>query len=100
MRAGITAFPISPRFSPHIVAHLLNEIRPEYIFMDHKIASNGVADIIFHELSLVSDQWNPRKALLPTYDDLYSANDAFEPLPNHGRDFGKPACIMHSSSTF
>ncbi|KAK0449007.1 NRPS-like enzyme [Desarmillaria tabescens] len=89
IRAGYTAFPISTRNSPAAVAHLLESTGCKNLFVS--------ADPAMQEVAQMNDGINAMPT--PTFEDLYTKDDASEPLPRMRPDWEQLALIMHSSGS-
>ncbi|PPQ84428.1 hypothetical protein CVT25_011255 [Psilocybe cyanescens] len=94
LRAGYTAFPISPRFSPIVVAHLLKESRPVAIVVD-----TTTKDLANQALTGSTDGYKPLLCELPPFSVLYSKDDTYISLPRHDRKPEDISIITHSSSS-
>ncbi|KAF5350371.1 hypothetical protein D9757_013631 [Collybiopsis confluens] len=96
LRAGITGFPISPRFSANVVARLVDMVRPTHILVNDENSSLGklVVKLVFE-----ASGWAPTICKMPTFEELYLGHNTFEPLPRHSPEFDKRAFIVHSSSS-
>ncbi|PPQ68537.1 hypothetical protein CVT25_005459 [Psilocybe cyanescens] len=95
MRAGITAFLISPRFHPSVVAELLRMAGPSHILANDRLL-NKVA-LALQELSKTPSYGVPTVIHAPLHNQLYPGHNNFDPLPRHPEDFAKRALILHSS---
>ncbi|KDQ07667.1 hypothetical protein BOTBODRAFT_166803 [Botryobasidium botryosum FD-172 SS1] len=102
IRAGYTAFPISPRNSPEAVAHLLHQTGSTHLVVGNEQALRELAQ---SALGLVARQHQRASAIvdipIPAFGDLYIENDVdFEPLPPMVTpDFTQTALILHSSGS-
>ncbi|KAF5393077.1 hypothetical protein D9757_001269 [Collybiopsis confluens] len=96
LRAGVTGFPISPRFSANVVARLVDMVRPTHILVNDGNSSLGshIASLVFE-----ASGWAPAICKMPTYEEMYLGHNTFEPLPHHSFEFDKRAFIVHSSSS-
>ncbi|KAJ3836127.1 hypothetical protein EV361DRAFT_211914 [Lentinula raphanica] len=92
LRAGLTAFPISPRFSPEVVSRLLMEVKPAYI-----IAEEGYMPL--KAISTISHGNGPILLDLPNEALELSSSQDTELMPLHHRASDEPAYIIHSSAT-
>ncbi|KAJ3806634.1 hypothetical protein EV368DRAFT_68346 [Lentinula lateritia] len=93
LRAGMTAFPISPRFSVEIIALLINAVKPSYMLVS-STKKQIIEDI---KLCLSSDN-RPVVLEIPTYEIIFHG----EPrgiLNKHDRSLDQPALIIHSSGS-
>ncbi|KDR68933.1 hypothetical protein GALMADRAFT_145949 [Galerina marginata CBS 339.88] len=96
MRAGITAFPVSPRFSPIVVAHLLRTCQPKAV-----IFNNGSKPLLTQALEecVEGRAGSPLLCELPTFSTFYPGHNMYTPLPAHERGPGDISIITHSSSS-
>lgn len=98
IRAGHTAFPISPRNSAPAVAHLLTKTGTEHVFVGPE---SSLQDLAAASLKLMKDTGGSLPILesIPAFDSLFPkvSDDGFEPLPSFRPDWDDPAVIMHSS---
>ncbi|KAF9254799.1 acetyl-CoA synthetase-like protein [Marasmius fiardii PR-910] len=93
LRAGMTAFPISPRFSPNIISHLIKDIMPSHILVNEE--ARHLADEALQHLDVVKA---PPVLSMPTYEDLFAPGTS-QLLPKHSRGVHEPALIIHSSAS-
>ncbi|KIK67743.1 hypothetical protein GYMLUDRAFT_36507 [Collybiopsis luxurians FD-317 M1] len=96
LRAGITGFPISPRFSANVVARLVDMVRPTHILVND---DNSTLAFYINKLVFESSGWAPAICKMPTYEEMYLGHNTFEPLPPHSSEFDQRAFISHSSSS-
>ncbi|KAJ4469876.1 hypothetical protein J3R30DRAFT_3713139 [Lentinula aciculospora] len=96
LRAGITGFPISPRFSANVMARLVDMVHPTYILVndDNAALGNLISSIVFE-----SSAWAPIVCAMPNYEEMYLGHNLYDPLPLHSPEFDKRAFIVHSSSS-
>lgn len=108
LRAGITVFPVSPRFSPGVISHLLRTANATHILVSenmYDVANQAVEDIKTTP-SPQRPHLLPGIVHIPTYQDLYPSDESKTSgvvlLPPHRPEFGKaqPPMILHSSSKF
>jgi len=103
MRAGYTAFPISPRNSPAAVAHLISKVGVKHIFLGR---DQAMADLGKKAVEILSIQHpslsKPRFSGLPLFEDLYLGDSKGNlqdqddiPYENKGPD--QVAIYLHSS---
>ncbi|KAH9474333.1 Adenylate-forming reductase Nps10 [Psilocybe cubensis] len=100
LRAGITAFLISPRFHSTVVAELLRMARPTHVLVSDNlrdIALQAVSDM--HATKSSSDEVVPVVVDLPPHEKLYPGHNSFDRLPRHHENFSKKSLIVHSSSS-
>lgn len=99
VRAGGTAFLISPRNSRAAIAHLLKETRTQLLLLgaDERVLSLATftpADAENHAVSMKN---------VPVFNDLYSGKserDYTYPMPDCAEDsIDQPAIILHSSGS-
>lgn len=95
MRAGITAFLISPRFHPMVVAELLRMANPSHILVNESLRET--AQLAFEELARTPQHAVPTIIDSPMHRQLFTGDNKFERLPRHSEEFEKRALILHSS---
>ncbi|KAJ4469967.1 hypothetical protein C8J55DRAFT_551543 [Lentinula edodes] len=93
LRAGMTAFPISPRFTPDVIAHLISAVKPTHIIMNAERAAT--TDQI---MRLTNSEDKPIVLPMPTYHDIFCGESNLTPI-NHQRHMEEPAVIIHSSGS-
>ncbi|KAF8067695.1 hypothetical protein FPV67DRAFT_1151358 [Lyophyllum atratum] len=104
LRLGVVGFPISPRFSAPVVAHLLQKAGVTAIFINR---DNPRLGQLAHDAISLVDKGSgieasgtiPKLHSLPLYDDMYWRDLPFEPLPKKTYDRLSPALIVHSSNS-
>ncbi|GAW08651.1 acetyl- synthetase-like protein [Lentinula edodes] len=74
LRAGMTAFPISPRFSPDIIAHLISVVKPTL------------------------SKYRPEVLPMPEYSTIFS-EESYSIPETHSRPMDTTALIIHSSGS-
>lgn len=87
------AFPISPRFTPEIVAHLITVVKPKHI-----LVNNERVEILDQCMQLLESKEIPSISLMPTHNYMFRAKDLLfknETL----RETDRTALIIHSSGT-
>jgi len=100
LRAGFTAFPISPRNSPPAIAHLLSKTGAIHLFVsgDSQLQSLACTSI---KLLQATDAVNGVKIYVtPVFGDLFppgAAGTSFMPFPIRHFDMEMPALILHTS---
>ncbi|KAJ3928039.1 MAG: hypothetical protein NXY57DRAFT_1064096 [Lentinula lateritia] len=93
LRAGMTAFPISPRFSPEIIAHIINDVKPTHVLVN--LERKEAVDQI---MALVNPEHRPSVFPMPSYHNIIRGD--FYEIPNkHQRSVDEPALIIHSSGS-
>ncbi|KAJ3993681.1 hypothetical protein F5050DRAFT_1810303 [Lentinula boryana] len=90
LRAGMSAFPVSPRFSPEVLSKLMMEVRPTYVMSEDKF-------MLMEVLNTIPDGERPTVLDLPSRAMIFSSNQAIPPLPEHGRTLSSPQYVIHSS---
>ncbi|KIK71517.1 hypothetical protein GYMLUDRAFT_338794 [Collybiopsis luxurians FD-317 M1] len=94
LRAGMIAFPISPRFSSSVVAHLINAVQPSHILInDHS------RPFVLEVLNSLQDQSIPSLVLAPSYELIFAEEAWTSHFPEHTRDLYETAYVIHSSSS-
>ncbi|KAF5372437.1 hypothetical protein D9757_009922 [Collybiopsis confluens] len=97
LHLGLLVFPISPRFSPQVIAHLLEKSNATAVLVSddwlHGLASNAI-DILMnsgskHRISGVF--------FLPQYTDLYESSSIIKFLPKKEMNTETPALLVHTS---
>lgn len=97
VRAGIVVFPLSPRFSPHVLGYLLaqNDVLHVLVSTEEHIntlASDAIKDAQRRKPSLL-----PRIHPMPTFKILYTKVDEASSLPPRAVDMSATSFIVHSS---
>ncbi|KIK50436.1 hypothetical protein GYMLUDRAFT_266168 [Collybiopsis luxurians FD-317 M1] len=94
LRAGMTVFPISPRFSLTVVAHLIDSVKPSQI-----LVNGNSYPFVLEALKLLKDKHVPGLLQAPASDFLFSECNGRADFPQHTRDINDTAFIVHSSSS-
>ncbi|KAF5366106.1 hypothetical protein D9757_012692 [Collybiopsis confluens] len=94
LRAGMIAFPISPRFSPLVVAHLIDTVQPTHILTNHE--GRQLTQKI---MDLVQNLVKPCQLLAPTFREIFTPKHENPYFPRHSRDLHDIAYVIHSSSS-
>ncbi|KAI5119742.1 hypothetical protein M0805_008672 [Coniferiporia weirii] len=97
-RAGLTAFPISPRNSPTAVAHLIRKTKVTHILVGHEQASRTLSDMTL-ELLNNDGEGKPRTSLMPSYEEIYTSDAEFKPFPLVKPDLDSIVLYLHSSGS-
>ncbi|KAF9556258.1 acetyl-CoA synthetase-like protein [Agrocybe pediades] len=100
MRAGYTAFPISPRNSPMAVAHLINKVGVKHIFLGREQAMADLKDKAFEQLQ--PGQEVPSFGPIPVFEDFYrpsSDHCGGDDLIFEKKSLDDIAMYMHSSGS-
>ncbi|KXN81895.1 hypothetical protein AN958_03545 [Leucoagaricus sp. SymC.cos] len=118
MRAGITVFPISPRFSPPVIAHLLAKNGVSHVLVSPEQHLQELAKEAIYEVVHYYPKCEPQIIAMLEYSDLYANSNyialpiaptnfagfgfcesevAFEQLPKRHWDLDGVAMIIHSS---
>ncbi|KAG5736033.1 hypothetical protein E4T56_gene18340 [Termitomyces sp. T112] len=101
LRLGIVCFPISPRFSSSVVAHLLQKASVTEILVDRH--NPRLSQVARNALSELRDTGTPtplpKLHVLPLYDEIYCDNNCSEPLPKRIYHLSSPAMLVHSSNS-
>ncbi|KAJ8073162.1 hypothetical protein PM082_020031 [Marasmius tenuissimus] len=95
LRLGVVPFPISPRFSARVVAHLMKSARVSHLIIsdDHHLRSTADAAV-----SLIRDSTLVKVHSLPENEVLYG-DTWFSRLPKKTYLPSSPGIIIHSSSS-
>ncbi|KDR72501.1 hypothetical protein GALMADRAFT_142823 [Galerina marginata CBS 339.88] len=96
MRAGVTAFPISPRFSSTVNANLFKESQPAAVIINS--ATETLAKQALEEYAKGCEE-PPLLCEFPSFSSLYPGHDMYDPLPRHVRKMEDISIITHSSSS-
>ncbi|KIK65187.1 hypothetical protein GYMLUDRAFT_159995 [Collybiopsis luxurians FD-317 M1] len=103
MHADIPCFPISPRNSPQVIAHLLYQTNPVHVLVSDGEKISNLAKESLQELQLLSGKTETNIVPLPTFGELF-----FESTKDHCSNscFGvnsysptRPVLYVHSSGT-
>ncbi|KDR72498.1 hypothetical protein GALMADRAFT_158718 [Galerina marginata CBS 339.88] len=103
LRLGIIGFPISPRFSAPVIAHLLQKTGATDVFVS--LESPRVHQLARDSISLVVSQSNGEKAEeirihpVPLFSDIYRKDLPFEPIRKKNYALSSTALIVHSSNS-
>ncbi|KAJ3871569.1 hypothetical protein F5051DRAFT_446052 [Lentinula edodes] len=93
LRAGMTAFPISPRFTPDVIAHLINSVKPTHIIV------NAERAVMMDQIMLLAtSEDKPIVLQMPTYHDIFCRESDTTPM-KHQRRMEETALIIHSSGS-
>ncbi|KAJ7729605.1 hypothetical protein B0H16DRAFT_1586710 [Mycena metata] len=97
-RAGIPAFPITPRFSAVVVAHLLVKSKVSHIMVGEE---DSLHEIVGDAVQKLKDAGEvvPTVCRMPQFDDIYQPQAEVECLPPWNYDWDHPALIIHSSGS-
>ncbi|KAF9552960.1 acetyl-CoA synthetase-like protein [Agrocybe pediades] len=97
LRAGLTPFPISPRFSPTVISHLLRESQPLGVITNDDVTKNLVNKILDEQ----AEEYTRRPVLctLPNISMFYPGHNMHTPLQKHERKPNDISMLLHSSST-
>ncbi|KAK1217855.1 hypothetical protein PQX77_019475 [Marasmius sp. AFHP31] len=95
LRLGVIPFPISPRFSARVIAHLMKKARVSHLVVNNDPHLRSVADAA---VALTYDSAPVKVHSLPDNEELYS-NTWFPRLPKKTFHHSSPAIIIHSSSS-
>ncbi|KAF9259297.1 acetyl-CoA synthetase-like protein [Marasmius fiardii PR-910] len=99
-RLGAIPFPLSPRFAPRVLAHLIKSARVSHIYVNNNQHLRSVA-----EEAVVLTSEGEDKSLdvkvhsLPEYDTLYGDTTWSPRLPKRIVDHSEHAIFIHSSSS-
>ncbi|KAF8961611.1 hypothetical protein BDZ97DRAFT_1191851 [Flammula alnicola] len=96
MRAGVIAFPISPRFSSTVIAHLLKESQPKAIIFN--TGTQLVASQALEEYTKECAD-SPLLCELPIFSSLYPGHNTYNSLPTYECKAGDISIMTHSSSS-
>lgn len=100
LRLGLTAFPISPRFSPQVIAHLLEKSNATAILVsDPWLRTLALEAIDFLKATESSHQVS-QIIWLPQHTDLYQEKPTLQPLPKKEVHHTDPAIMVHTSCGF
>ncbi|KXN81361.1 hypothetical protein AN958_04748 [Leucoagaricus sp. SymC.cos] len=120
MRAGITVFPISPRFSPPVIAHLLAKNGVSHVLVSPEQHLQELAKEVITEVIHCYSECEPQIIPMLESSDLYANSKyiplsiaptnfagfgfceseiTFEQLPKRHWDLEDVAMIIHSSSS-
>ncbi|KAI5119729.1 hypothetical protein M0805_008659 [Coniferiporia weirii] len=97
-RAGLIAFPISPRNSPTAVAHLIKRAKVTHVLVGHEQASRRLLEL---SLGLMNDpgEERPRTSLMPGFEEMYTSDANFDPFPYVKPCLDSIAIILHTSGS-
>ncbi|KAJ3770019.1 hypothetical protein FB446DRAFT_790862 [Lentinula raphanica] len=95
LRAGMTAFPISPRFSATVIAHLISAVKPSHVVVNSEGAA--IMNEIMKELDLENKN-NLQILGMPTYERIF-AEEPYKSCAKHNRPMNRTALIIHSSGS-
>lgn len=97
VRAGHTAFPISPRNSPAAIAHLLKAADVKILIVGQEKNFQTLAEV---SLGLMHEN-KPRIHQMPKFEDLYlsDSDKNFVPLSFRKPDLNETSIILHSSGS-
>ncbi|KAF8996234.1 hypothetical protein BDQ17DRAFT_1411844 [Cyathus striatus] len=99
LRAGIPLHPISPRFSPIVIAHLIKDAGVSHVLVGDEDALHS---IIKSALEILTnwDSKTPKLHRMPTYEELYLPSDpTWTALPENKPDYSSTVLVMHSSGS-
>ncbi|KAG5723111.1 hypothetical protein E4T56_gene213 [Termitomyces sp. T112] len=104
LRLGVVCFPISPRFSSSVVAHLSQKAGATHILVDghnsrlFQVARNALVEL--NERRGVGTQTPlPNLHALPIFDEIYGDYGHFDPLPETIYPLSSHAMLVHSSNS-
>ncbi|KAL0057468.1 hypothetical protein AAF712_015889, partial [Marasmius tenuissimus] len=95
LRLGAVPFPISPRFSARVVAHLLKNARVAHLVVNNDQHLRSIADMA---VSIIQDSNLVKIHSLPENKELYG-DTWFPRLPQKTYLHSSPGIIIHSSSS-
>ncbi|KAG7087816.1 hypothetical protein E1B28_013756 [Marasmius oreades] len=101
-RLGAIPFPLSPRFSPRVLAHLLKSAKVSHIYVNGNPHLRSVAE---EAVVLTSGDEGEKLKLdvkihdLPEFNVLYGNSTWFPRLPKRTVDHSSHAIYIHSSSS-
>ncbi|KAJ3820104.1 hypothetical protein F5880DRAFT_1615858 [Lentinula raphanica] len=95
LRAGMTAFPISPRFSATVIAHLISAVKPSHVVVNSGRAA--IMNEIMKELNLENKN-NLQILEMPTYEKIF-VEEPYKSCAMHNRPMNRTALIIHSSGS-
>ncbi|CAL1709823.1 unnamed protein product [Somion occarium] len=102
VRAGFTAFLISPRNGPDAVAHLIRKTQSQVLFTSSEA---GIQTLAKKAIALLSNSTEEPLTIpqypMPVFEDLYSSggDPSLDTFPKQIYDLDAPAYILHSSGT-
>ncbi|CAL1709825.1 unnamed protein product [Somion occarium] len=103
LRAGFTAFLVSPRNGPDALAYLLRTTQSRVLFTSVEFGVQALAE---KALAILSSSTKEGPLIIPnhpmpTFEDLYSLQGgaSLDIFPKRKHDLDAPACILHSSGT-
>lgn len=88
----MTAFPISPRFSPDIIAHLISVVKPSHI-----LVNTERLPLIDQIIAL--SKYRPEVLQMPEYSTIFS-EESYSIPETHSRPMDTTALIIHSSGIY
>ncbi|KAL0065581.1 hypothetical protein AAF712_007359 [Marasmius tenuissimus] len=95
LRLGVVPFPISPRFSAHVVAELVKNAKVSHLLVNNDRHLQSIVDAA---VSLIQNSTPVKIHSLPENEVLYS--DTWTPrLPKKTYLHSSPGIIVHSSSS-
>ncbi|EEB97496.1 hypothetical protein MPER_03173, partial [Moniliophthora perniciosa FA553] len=99
LRLGVVPFPISPRFSSRVVAHLLKKAGVSHVLLNDDPCLRVLVD---EAVSIVEEEAEGELYIgvhdLPQYEELY-VDTWFPRLPKKTYDQSSPAMFVHSSNS-
>lgn len=97
VRAGHTAFPISPRNSPAAIAHLVKTAKVSHLVVGQE---KNFQALVEASVALMDGE-KPKQHIIPRFDELYLPNSAesFVPLSFRKPGHDEVGIILHSSGS-
>lgn len=99
VRAGYTAFPISPRNSPAAIAHLLSKTKVSHVFVG---VEQAMHDLVAASLKVMEEPGDkkPETSVMPLFEEIYKPlTESFELLSVEKPALETTAIILHSSGS-
>ena len=90
-------FPLSPRFSPAVIAHLLKKSGASYILVND---DPKLQELIQEAVKLLGKGTVVAIHKMPYFEDIFLQNSMFEYLPSINLEPSDTAMLVHSSSLY
>ena len=93
IRVQITIVSISPRNSAPAVAHLLSKTNPSHVLVS---SDKPMQSVVANAIELLKQDHPetavPESVVIPTFEEMYSMEEPFVPLPAYKHDWDRPLC--------
>ncbi|KAJ7218214.1 hypothetical protein C8J57DRAFT_1095682 [Mycena rebaudengoi] len=99
VRAGLVVFPLSPRFSPDVLGHLLATKLVQHVLVSTEPHIKQLAKNACAVARQLSPSVTPNLHPMPNFEDLYLSTTEVPSIPPRVTDISSVSFIVHSSAS-